>query len=125
MTAQGDIFALVDALGLGKGREAQSMLHRLLDEGDAFSLFGMVVRQFRLLLMAREMLDSSATQQEIQQGLGLHPFVAEKITKQARGFSISTLENIYRRLLRMDEQAKNGEVPLDVALDMFVVEIVK
>ena len=124
-TAQGDIFALVDALGQGQGRQAQSMLHRLLDEQDAFSLFGMVVRQFRLLLLARELLDGSSTQLEIQQKLGLHPFVAEKVTKQARGFSMPTLENIYRRLLRMDEQAKNGEVPLDVALDVFVVELVK
>ncbi|RPI31596.1 MAG: DNA polymerase III subunit delta, partial [Chloroflexota bacterium] len=43
----GDIFALVDAIGNRDGRKAQNMLHRLLSEQDALSIYGMVVRQFR------------------------------------------------------------------------------
>ena len=42
--------------------------------------------------------------------------------KQARAFSMETLESIYHRLLIMDEAAKTGVMPLDMALDTFIVE---
>ncbi len=119
-TAQGDIFELVDALGNGKGKEAQAMLHQLLDEQDPFSIFGMVVRQFRLLLLTREVLNQRGN---VQVELKQHPFVAKKLASQARHFSISTLESIYKRLLIIDEEAKTGKATLDLSLDMLVVEL--
>ena len=119
-TAQGDIFELVDALGSGRGKDAQTMLHQLLDEQDAFSIFGMVVRQYRLLLLAREVIDN---QGNVQAEMKQHPFVAKKLTAQARHFSIATLEAIYKRLLVMDEEAKTGKTALDLSLDMLVIEL--
>ncbi len=123
LSAQGDVFALVDALGKGEGQKAQAALHRLLENEESFSLWGMVIRQFRLLLQAREMLDERATVPEVQKALGLHEFVAGKICEQARRFSISTLESIYHKLLEIDEGAKTSQVPLDLALDTLVVEL--
>ncbi|HIE24976.1 MAG TPA: DNA polymerase III subunit delta [Anaerolineales bacterium] len=119
-TAQGDIFELVDALGNGKGKEAQAVLHHLLDEQDPFSIFGMVVRQFRLLLLTREVLDNRGN---VQAELKQLPFVAKKLASQARHFSIATLEAIYKRLLIIDEEAKTGKTNLDLSLDMLVVEL--
>ncbi|NOY99056.1 MAG: DNA polymerase III subunit delta [Chloroflexi bacterium] len=122
-TAQGDIFALVDALGDGKGRDAQAMLHRLLDEQDPFSIFGMVVRQFRLLLLAREVMDAGGGVRDVQSALQVHEFVAKKVAAQARRFSLDALEAIYRRLLKIDEAAKTSRVALDLSLDMLVMEL--
>ncbi len=119
-TAQGDIFALVDALGNGEGKKAQALLHQLLEEQDAFSIFGMVLRQFRLLLQTREILDNRGN---VQAELKLYPFIVKKLTAQARHFSISTLEEIYRRLLVIDEEAKTGKTALDLSLEMLVVEL--
>lgn len=119
-TAQGDIFALVDALGSGRGKEAQAMLHRLLEEQDVFSIFGMVVRQFRLLLLARETIDAGGN---VQSALKVHQFVAQKVATQARHFSLPALEAIYRQLLVIDENAKTSQVALDLALDMFVMAL--
>ena len=103
-----------------RGKKAQAMLHQLLDEQDTFSIFGMVVRQFRLLLQAREIIDNGGN---VQQALKQHPFVAKKLTAQARHFSISTLEAIYRRLIVIDEGAKTGKAALDLSLDMLVMEL--
>jgi len=119
-TAQGDIFALVDALGGNRGKEAQAMLHQLLDEQDAFSIFGMVVRQFRLLLLAREVIEKNGN---VQAELKVHSFVAQKLATQARQFNLPTLEAIYRQLLVIDEQAKTGQATLDLSLDMFVMQL--
>jgi DNA polymerase-3 subunit delta len=123
VTAQESVFDFVDALANGNGKSAQYLLHRLLESEDAFSLWGMVVRQFRLLLLTREVLDSRGDKDEVAQALGVHPFVAEKTTAQARGFTLPVLERIYHKLLEIDEGAKTGQVALELALDTLVVEL--
>ena len=125
VSAQGNVFELVDALGQGDGKKAQHVLHQLLEEEEAFELWGMVIRQFRLLLQARELLDASASISDVQNALGLHEFVAQKVTGQAKRFSLNTLESIYHKLLEIDEGAKTSQVPLDLALDTLVVELTK
>ncbi len=122
VTAGVDVFDLVDALGAQNAKLAQKLFHRLLEEKDAFETFGMVVRQFRLLTIAREVIDEGGTLPDVTEALGMHPFVAEKAFKQARAFSMETLESIYHRLLSMDEAAKTGLMPLDMALDTFIAE---
>jgi DNA polymerase-3 subunit delta len=118
-----DVFELVDALGTQNGKQAQKLFHRFLVEKDAFEVFGMVVRQFRLLTLARDVLDASGTLQEAIEAMGVHPFVAEKAYIQARNFSMDSLKGIYHRLLAMDEGSKTGGMPLDAALDILIVEL--
>jgi len=125
VTSQQSVFDFVDALANGNGKLAQHLLHRLLETEDAFSLWGMVVRQFRLLIQAREILDGRGNQNDVARALGVHPFVAEKTTQQAARFSMDSLENIYRRLLNIDEGVKSSQFTLDLALDTLVVELTR
>ncbi|MGQ9833853.1 MAG: DNA polymerase III subunit delta [Candidatus Villigracilaceae bacterium] len=125
LTAAADVFEMVDALGNRDGHRAQHLLRRLLDEGDAWSVFGMVVRQVRLLLQAREILDNGGTQADVHKVLHLHEFVAKKVTSQARCFSPAGLEKIYHRLLAIDYAAKTGEMPLELSLESLVVELTR
>jgi DNA polymerase-3 subunit delta len=123
VTSQQSVFDFVDALANGNGRSAQHLLHRLLETEDEFSLWGMVVRQFRLLIQAREILDGRGTKEDVARALGVHPFVAEKAAQQASRFSIESLEYIYHRLLTIDEGVKTSQLTLDLALDTLVVEL--
>ncbi|MBI4762015.1 MAG: DNA polymerase III subunit delta [Chloroflexota bacterium] len=125
VTSQQSVFDFVDALSNGNGKSAQHLLHRLLETEDPFALWGMVVRQFRLLLQAREILDGRGGKDDVARALGVHPFVAEKTAQQAAHFSIETLEAIYRRLLKIDEGVKTGQVTLDLALDTLLVELTR
>ncbi len=123
VTSQQSVFDFVDSLANGNGKSAQHLLHRLLENEDAFSLWGMVVRQFRLLIQAREILDGRGNKDDVARALGVHPFVAEKTTQQAARFSIESLESIYHRLLGIDEGVKTGQFTLDLAMDTLVVEL--
>jgi DNA polymerase III subunit delta len=125
LTAQGgqaDVFEMVDALASGSSRQAMAMLHRLLETQDPFSLFGMVVRQFRLLIQARELIDEGRGGQAGSE-LRLPGFVADKLTGQARRFSMGQLEAVYHRLLLMDESIKTGQTPAELAFDIFISEL--
>ncbi|HEX8993228.1 MAG TPA: DNA polymerase III subunit delta [Anaerolineales bacterium] len=123
VTAESDIFAMVDALAQGNARVAQHSMHDLLENHDAFGLWPMVIRQFRLLLLARETMDGGGGVREVQQSLGVPEFVARKVFEQARRFNLSTLEKIYHRLLEIDEAAKTGRMPLDISMEMLVMEL--
>ena len=120
---QADIFAMVDALGNGDAKTAMSTLRRLLVGQDALSLLGMVVRQFRLLLLTREVIEGGGREAEVVREVGVQPFVAAKISAQARRFSLPALEAIYRRLLGVDEAITTGQMEGDVALETFVARI--
>ncbi len=123
VTSQQSVFDFVDALSTGNAKSAQHLLHRLIENEDPFSLWGMVVRQFRFLIQAREILDGRGNKDDVARALGVHPYVAEKTTSQANRFSMESLENIYHRLLVIDERVKTGQVALDLALDMLSVEL--
>ena len=125
VTSQQSVLDFVDALANGNGKSAQHLLHRLLESEDEFALWGMVVRQFRLLIQAREILDARGNQNDVARALGVHPFVAEKTTQQAARFSIESLEYIYHKLLAIDEGVKTSQTTLDLAMDTLVVELTR
>ena len=119
---EGDIFGLVDALGERDGRTAIKKLHELLGDRDPLSILGMIVRQFRLLIQAREILDQGYEENEVIKRIKVYKRVGEKITAQARKFDLQTLESIYRRLLEVDLAIKSSEMEGDQILDVFIAE---
>ncbi len=122
---QGDIFVLVDALGNRDGRKALGMLHRLLEYQEYYTLFGMVVRQFRMILLTRDLLDHGGGNDEITRGLKLYnrPWLAGKYIAQARRFTPHDLRRIYRRLLEVDEAVKSSQMTGDLALETLAASL--
>ncbi len=115
------IFDMVDAVAGRNGRLATILMHRLLDDQEPLALFGMINRQFRMLIEAREVLDAGGGTSDLLKLPDVkHPFVAQKLTQQARNFSIEQLEGIYRHLLETDQAIKTGRIEPELALDLFV-----
>ncbi len=119
-TAEGSIFTMVDALAQQQGQRAMSMLQRLLEQENPVILFGMVVRQFRLLIAARDVLDRGAGESEMIKKMKLHPYVASKSISQARRFRMADLETVYHRLLDLDEGVKTSQLTVELALETLV-----
>jgi DNA polymerase III delta subunit len=72
----------------------------------------MTIRQFRLILQAREAKEDGLSPQE---ALGTSAFVANKAANQARNFSLGDLEKIYHHLLEIDVASKTGGMDTLVA----------
>jgi DNA polymerase-3 subunit delta len=117
---QSNVFAMVDALGEGDGPRALGLLHRLLEDESPRYAFSMITRQFRLLLQAREALDDG---RDISTVLSLHPYVASKLTTQARQFTLPKLEAMYHLLLQTDLSIKSSLSDETVALDTLVASL--
>lgn len=123
MGGEAKIFDMVDAIGQRRGPVALRELHKLLDKEEPLYLLSMIVRQFRLMLQAKELLEARTSEGDISQTLGLHPFPTKKICEQARAFSLPALERIYHRLLDYDEALKTGKAEPITALDTLVVSL--
>ncbi len=117
---EGDVFAMVDAIGMRQARQAMTMLQRLLSEREPLSLFGMIVRQFRLLLLYKELQGENLGAGEIARALNVRDFVVRKLAGQAKNFSLPALESIYLRLVEIDARIKTGKISPETALDTLV-----
>lgn len=124
--AEASMFDMVDALAEGRGRVAVSLVHRLLEqEADVFGLYGMITRQFRLLLLAKEHLTSGGAPKDIASAISVHPYVAEKLAKQTRSFTLDQLETVYRTLQDYDLKMKTGQIEPELALDLLIAGLAR
>ncbi len=118
------IFQMVDAVGQRNARRAATYLHRLLDVGEhPLGIFGMIVRQFRMLIQVRWLIDQHHPQSQITTRLKLHPYVARKVHAQADKFTPTQLRQAYHLLLDVDLAIKRGKLPPETALDLLVAQL--
>jgi DNA polymerase-3 subunit delta len=120
-SGQGDVFELVNALSVQDGRRAMDALHRLLENLEPYLIFGMIVRQFRLLILTREILDDGGKSEQVMRKLKLLKFQADELVRQAQRFKLDDLEAFHHRLLELDEAVKTGQMPIELVLDSIVV----
>ena len=118
------IFDLVDALGQRQPRTAAHHLHRLLETGEhPLAIFGMIVRQYRLLIQVRWLLERNASERDIAKTLDLHPYVAKKTRRQATFFTHEQLQRAYDLLTESDLAIKTGKLTPEAALDLLVAQL--
>lgn len=119
------VFELVDALGTGNPRAALRLLRALVGEQreSPFYVLTMIVRQFRLMVQVKELQSAGITGPPVASELKIHPFVADKIGRQVRGFSQAELRAGFIELARIDAAIKHGDLrDAEAAIDAFIVE---
>ena len=114
---------MVDSIGNRDGARAMRLLRKTMEQGNVGGVFAMIVRQFRLLLLAREALDGGTPAAHLASALDVHPFVAQKLASQARNFRLAALEDLYRRLRDIDEEVKTGRIELETAMEALVAQL--
>lgn len=125
--AEANIFAMVDAIATGQGAVALRLVNQLLEadpRDEGFGLYGMIVRQFRLLLLAKEHLYLTGSRAGLQEALGQRSaYPANKAADQSRNFTLEQLEEIYRALQDYDLKMKTGRISPRLALDLLIAGI--
>ncbi len=123
------IFQMVDALGRRNPPAALRYLHRLIVPGtsqyELLRIFGMMVRQFRLLIQTRWLVEHGQTEAQIAERLHLHPYVAKKVRAQAPHFTLEQLRQAYHLLAETDLAIKTGKLEAGAALDLLVVQLTR
>ena len=116
------IFDLTDALAQRNQKQALTILHDLLADGEPpIKLISTITTQFRSLLLVKELSLKGMRAAQIATTIGIAPFVAEKATRQVGKFTPTQLERAYRQLLATDAALKRSRMTPEMALDLLVV----
>ena len=122
-TSEASIFVLVDNIGLKNAETALIELRSLLGNGEApVKVLFMIARQFRLILLAKELAKRGLTEKQITSELSLHPFVTGKILRQAGKFSFEELETCMQQVLEGDIAIKTG-APGGITLEGLILNL--
>lgn len=119
-----NIFAVTDAIGNKNKIQALKLINEQLESGmEAIYLLSMAVRQFRIIIQIKSILDKGEKINFRAMGneLSLHPFVVQKTIPMASKYTMAELKNIYEKLLLADIKLKSGGEGKTV-LEMLVLE---
>lgn len=125
-TREHSVFELVDAIGDKNARAAIHHLDAMLDQREApLGILAMVVRHFRQLVTARAVLGRGQGPDEIMRRLKLsHPFIADKLYKQADRFDEATLRASFEQFFRTELELKSSRgVEPALRLESLVVRL--
>ncbi|MFH1098559.1 MAG: hypothetical protein V1723_01360 [Candidatus Uhrbacteria bacterium] len=118
-----DIFAFVDALGMGDRRVALCTLRQLEAAGtDPQYLVTMIARQARLLLSAADLRERGIPSAQVAVKLGVHPFVARKVIAQAERLSVSALRSLLLRVVELDARLKSSRASWEAIVELFLLD---
>jgi DNA polymerase-3 subunit delta len=120
MAVDENIFSLIDAIVQKKSAKIFALLEEQYRTGnDVGYIFAMLVRQFRIMLEMKDLLDRGGSS-DFAKELGLHPFVAKKTLPLVQSYSLDELTWVYEELLNMDIATKTGGGDQKVLLDLFI-----
>lgn len=116
-----NIFNLVDTIIAGQASKAEYLLNNTLKKGAAPSyILAMIARQFRLILMARE-LQGKISRQQLMQKVGIRSdYVFDRLVRQARLYDMEELKEAYNNILETDIAIKTGRFNEDLAIGILV-----
>lgn len=126
VTSQYDenIFHLTDALASKDLKIALRLLSDQLASGaHELYILTMLVRQFRLLIQAHELIETEPHPATIASRLKIHPFVAQQLISQARKFTFPELKRIYEELTILDLKFKTSDGEPRLLFDLFATSV--
>jgi DNA polymerase-3 subunit delta len=119
-----NIFVVVDAVGNRRYREALAGIEDMLAAKEPpLKILSMIARQFRILLMVRDLNERGCPAREITEKLKIHPFVAQKAAAQSRNFSKPLLIRALTALSELDVGVKTGRMEFYPAMETFLLTL--
>lgn len=115
------IFDLTDAISEKRSTQAMRILNELMMMKEPLPrILFMITRQFRQILEMKLMTEKGLSPGEAASKLGIMPYVAGKVFKQAKSFSVEELKAAMKKCLDLDEAVKTGRMNDRIATEMLI-----
>jgi len=120
-TMEQNIFILIEKVADLNKEEAFKILYDLLkNKEEPIKILALFVRQFRLMLMAKELNRIGYSAKQIASQLGEHPYSIQLALKQSHKFTELQLKEIIKKLAEIDYSIKTGKIDRILSLEMFL-----
>jgi DNA polymerase-3 subunit delta len=125
------VWTLTELIGFRQGKEALTLAHRLIDEGnEPLLLLASIYTQYRQLLMYKIFTEEHLNGDLVEAiGLRGREFLVRKLRDQSARYSVQELEKIHRLLIDTDLKLKTGGFSGDsrdagrLALDLLIMTL--
>lgn len=119
-----NIFSFTDAISTRNTNQALKILEeQYLAGSDPDYILSMLLRQFKILLQIRELLDLNYNSQKIITSLKLHPFIVNKGINQAKNFEIKLIKKIINNLIEIENQNRKGQINTKIIINLLITKI--
>ncbi|WP_054971587.1 DNA polymerase III subunit delta [Alicyclobacillus ferrooxydans] len=119
--AEDNIFEWIDGVVTGNADRSYRALEDLIRTGhDTFSLFGMMVRQLRIMWYAKTLGNKGYSPQQIASEAGAHPYAVQVAQRQASRVKSRDIESLLTVVADAEFAVKSGRRDTDFALDWVV-----
>lgn len=127
-TLRGDLdrfaFDFLDAVTSNKKDVALRLLNNILGHGgEVFSVLGLLVNQFELMLEAKELSEITRDSQKMADMLKMNPYRVKKALSFADKFEKKKLQSILSQLYEIDRNIKTGMIEQNLALELLIGRI--
>lgn len=118
------VFEMVDAVVAGQEGKAFGLLRDMLTTGsDRLGILAMLLRQYRLMQHIKIMQFEKIPPQTIKQKLGVAPFAAERMMRQAAGYSGGAVKQAVDICLQTEYMVKSGQMNQEGSLEAAMLQI--
>ncbi|NIO03099.1 MAG: DNA polymerase III subunit delta [Proteobacteria bacterium] len=118
------IFDLTKAVGMKDSTEALRILNQMLESGEPpLRILTMIVRQFRLIWMAKDMRSHGIPDGKIGRTLGIPGFFLKGFLAQLKNFTPEELARGYSRLFEADLTLKSRSTSKRTLLEDLIISL--
>lgn len=118
------VFDLTRAMGMKNCPDALRILDQMLESGEPhLRILTMIVRQFRLIWMAKEMRSLGARDRDIGKALGIPVFFLQGFLAQLKNFTSKDLAEGYRCLFETDIALKSRSTSKRILLENLIISL--
>lgn len=107
---KGNVFQMLDGLMEKNGSKLIQSLDALykLKEPEVKIIF-IVIREFRLLLLAKWLVERKKSKDDLIKSLKVHPFIGGQLYNRTKQFSFTVIKSYLKRLYELEEKIKTGK----------------
>ena len=118
------VFEMVDAVVAGQEGKAFGLLRDMLTTGsDRLGILAMLLRQFRLMQHIKIMQYEKVPVPAIKQKLGVAPFAADRMMRQAAGYSGGEVKQAVDICLQTEYKVKSGQMNQEGSLEAAMLQL--
>lgn len=119
-----NIFNFTDAISAKNTKRALKILEeQYLAGSEPDYILSMLLRQFKILLQIRELLDLNYNSSKIGSSIRLHPFIINKGINQAKNFEQKNIRRIINELAKIELLNRSGQANVKVSLSLLISKI--
>ncbi len=118
------VFEVANAIVDRRLKDAISSLKRAIHDGEPpVRIFYFIVREFRMMLKAKTLMDAGESPEAAAKAAGIPPFKVKEFSQRVQKFSREELHKLFERLIAVDGRLKGGVLRPEMVLEDLILSV--